>query len=91
MRSSGQLEVTDPLDEAQRDSIENAVRGEIMPGEAFTTTLPTTFRVGAAVELHKVPFFKRVLWGEWTFACDYNHGLVEGAGIANVRQVLDGP
>ena len=79
---SGQLEVTDPLSQAQRDSIENAVTGEHHPGTSFSTALPTTFRLGAAVELHKVPFLKSILWGEWTFACDYNQGLVDGAGIS---------
>ena len=54
VRSFGVLEVTDPLNEAQRDSIEQAVSGETVPGEAFTTSLPTTFRLGAAIELHKV-------------------------------------
>jgi hypothetical protein len=80
--SNGQLEVTDPLSQDQRDSIENAVMGEHHPGAEFSTALPTTFRVGAAVELHKVPFLQRFLWGEWTFACDFNQGLVDGAGIS---------
>jgi hypothetical protein len=86
IRSVGNLEVTDPLNEAQRDSIQNAVQGETVPGDAFTTSLPTTFRVGASIELHKSPFFQHFLWGEWTFACDYNLGLVDGAGIANTSR-----
>jgi hypothetical protein len=69
-----------PLDEAQRDSIENSVNGDSRPGPSFSTNLPTTIRVGGAVELHKVQALKRLLWGEWTFACDFNLGLVEAAG-----------
>ena len=80
--SSASITMDDPLNEAQRDSIEQAVTGETRPGQPFTTSLPTTFRLGASVELHKVPALKRFLWGEWTFACDYNHGLVESAGSA---------
>ena len=80
--SSGSVTIDNPMDEAQRDSLENAVNGDRMPCDPFSTSLPTTFRVGAAVQLHKIPALKRILWGEWMFACDYNLGLVEGAGGA---------
>jgi hypothetical protein len=79
--ASGDVRMDNPLDEAQRDSLEDAVSGEKMASGSFSTALPTTFRVGAAIELHKVPVLKRFLFGEWLFACDYNRGLVEGAGI----------
>lgn len=78
--ASGDVRMDNPLDEAQRDSLEDAVSGEKMSCDAFSTGLPTALRVGAAVELHKIPALKRILWGEWMFACDYNLGLVESAG-----------
>ncbi len=74
------LYMDDPLNEAQRDSIENSVNGDTRPGPSFSTNLPTTLRVGASVELHKVKALQRLLWGEWTVACDINLGLVEAAG-----------
>lgn len=82
LRSAAEITMDDPLNEDQRDAIQDAIHGDAYPGDAFTTELPTMVRAGASVELHKVPFFKRLLWGEWTFACDYNHGLVDGAGIS---------
>jgi hypothetical protein len=82
--STANVSMDDPLNPAQRDSLENAVRGERGPSEVFSSSLPTTFRLGAAVELHKVPALKRFLWGEWLFACDYNLGMVEGAGTAQI-------
>jgi hypothetical protein len=88
--SKGSIYLDDPLSESQRDSVENAVMGETRPGEAFTTSLPTSFRVGAAVELHKIPGLKRFFWREWTFACDYNQGMVESAGGAAIGRLSMG-
>lgn len=82
--SSGSVTLDNPMDQSQRDSLENAVTGNRKSCDAFSSSLPTTFRVGAAVELDKVPALKKFLWGEWMFACDYNLGLVEGAGGAQV-------
>ncbi len=82
--STARVTMDDPLDPAQRDSLENAVKGDRQAGEPFSSSLPTTFRLGAAVQLDKVPALKRFLWGEWLFACDYNLGLVDGAGAARV-------
>jgi hypothetical protein len=78
--SSGSVTVDDPMEEAQRDALEDAISGDRMPCDPFSSSLPTAFRMGVAVELHRVPALKRVLWGEWMFACDYNLGLVESAG-----------
>jgi hypothetical protein len=82
--SAARVTLDDPLNPAQRDSLENAVKGDRQAGEPFSSPLPTTFRLGAAVQLDKVPALKRFLWGEWLFACDYNLGLVDGAGAARV-------
>jgi hypothetical protein len=78
--SSGSVTVNNPMDEGQRDSLENAITGDRMPGEPFSSSLPTKFRVGVAMELHKMPALKNFFWGEWMVACDYNLGLVDGAG-----------
>jgi hypothetical protein len=67
--------VDDPLDGEQRDGVEDAVNGRSQDGEAFGTSLPTTLRIGVAIELHKVPFFKKFVYGEMTLACDYNQGF----------------
>jgi len=90
MYALASIRMDDPLNEAQRDSIEEAVHGETRPGENFSSELPTTFRVGVAVELHRVPALKSIFWGEWTLACDYNLGLVEGAGAAQVGRFSTG-
>jgi hypothetical protein len=90
MYAGAAIRMDDPLNEAQRDSIEEAVHGETRPGENFSSALPTTFRVGVALELHRVPALKSIFWGEWTLACDYNLGLVEGAGTAQVGRFSTG-
>jgi hypothetical protein len=73
--------ITDP---AQRDSLEDALRGEKRPGESFRTALPATLRLGAAVELHRLPAVRRLFAGELTVAADYIQGLVEVPGATTV-------
>ncbi len=80
MTSSANLRLTDPLSSAQRDSIENAVQGESRTGQAFSTSLPTTFRAGLAIQLNKIPGIKSFFWGEWLLAFDYNQGVVDAPG-----------
>jgi len=87
---TGTIHLDDPLNEAQRDSVENAVMGETRSGGEFTTSLPTTLRLGVAVELHKIPGLKEFFWREWTLACDYNQGLVESAGVAALGRLSMG-
>jgi hypothetical protein len=77
--SVGSLHVTNPLDEAQRDSLEDAVAGEQRPGDGFSRSLPTALRMGVAVQLHKMPALKEILWGEWMLAMDYHQSLVPDA------------
>ncbi len=72
--------VSDPLDPDQSNGVKDAVNGTSRPGEDFSTSLPTTLRMGVAVDLHKLPFFKSFLPGEMMVAADYNQGLVETAG-----------
>jgi hypothetical protein len=82
--ATSNVTVDNPTDQAQRDSLEDAVKGDKMACDAFSSPLPTTLRVGASVELTKIPVLRRILFGEWMFACDYNLGLVNAAGAARV-------
>ncbi len=74
-RATGNIHLDNPLDPAQRDSVENAMKGTTEQGSAFSTTLPTTLRLGVAVELHKVRGLKKLIKGELLVAADYNQGL----------------
>jgi hypothetical protein len=88
--ASGVIHIDDITDQAQRDSLENAVKGETGPGSAFTTSLPTMFRVGASVELHKLRFFRKFLFGELTAACDVNKCLEPSAGLTPALRFSSG-
>jgi len=81
------IHMDDPLRQSQRDSIQDAVKGDTHPGESFSTSLPTTIRLGVAVELHKVRFLRPVILGEMTLACDYNQGLYDVPGSTNVGRI----
>jgi hypothetical protein len=74
--------VDNPTDEAQRDSIDNAVNGDTRDGAAFTTHLPTTIHVGVSVELHEFRPVRKFLFGEMTVAADYQQCLEPAPGIA---------
>jgi hypothetical protein len=69
----------DPFSEENADSLERAARGENHPGTEFSTPLPTTLRIGAAIQsdefapLAKVP-------GKMLLAFDYNQGLNNALG-----------
>lgn len=78
--SDSTITVSDPLDADQTDGIQDAVDGDSRPGPEFTTSLPAMFRLGAAVELHKLSFFKSFMVGEMIVAADYNQGLTDAAG-----------
>jgi len=88
--ANGSIHLDDPLDEAQRDSLEDAVKGETRPGEAFSSALPTMFRVGASVELHKLRFFRKFLLGELTAACDFNKCIEPAPGLATTLRFSTG-
>ncbi len=85
--SQATIRVDDPLRSSQRDSIQNAVKGSTHPGASFSTHLPTTIRLGVALELHKVRFLKSLIFGEMTLGCDYNQGLYEVPGSTNLGRV----
>ena len=81
------IHMDDPLRQSQRDSIQDAVKGSTHPGESFSTSLPTTIRLGVALELHKIRFLRPVILGEMTLACDYNQGLYDVPGSTNVGRI----
>ncbi len=53
-RAETTLVVNDPLDEQKRNAIEHALKGERGPAEPFSSPLPTMFRIGGALSLHKL-------------------------------------
>ncbi len=71
------LVVDDPLAVEDGTIMENALQGKKRAGTPFSRSLPTTFRVGAAVQVEKL-----VAWmpGELLLAADYTKGLVDAPG-----------
>ena len=76
----GRMHLDDPMNGAQRDSLEHAVTGKTAPGGPFTTALPTTLRMGVQVELEKIKWVKKILYGEMTAACDFSQGFSDFPG-----------
>lgn len=72
--------VDNPLDEDQRNAVEDALKGENHQGTAFTTPLPTTIRAGAALSLTRNRFFRRLIFGNMIIACDLAQTLNEAPG-----------
>lgn len=78
--SGGTIHLDNPLDPAQRDSLNKALKGREQEGRPFSTSLPTMIRLGVAVEVHKLPFFRQLMIGELTVAADYHQGVVTTPG-----------
>jgi len=70
------ITIDDPLDPAQRDQVERSLTGERRVGEAFSTSLPTTLRLGVALKVNELPVLE-TMPGELLLAMDYNQGLTE--------------
>ena len=70
--------VDDPLQELQRDAIEDIVKGRKRSVESFSTPLPTSFRVGFALVVNNLPTFEKMP-GELLVGLDYNQGFEETA------------
>jgi hypothetical protein len=83
----GNVHLDDPLSSAQRDSLEDLVKGDTREGSAFSTPLPTTLRMGAAVELHKMKFFKPFMFGELLVECDYSQGFYDIGSTTKVGRL----
>jgi hypothetical protein len=78
--ASGLIHMDNPLDGAQRDSVEDALRGVEREGSEFSTSLPTTLRLGGAVALHRIAGLRSLIYGELLVAADYTQGLVDLPG-----------
>ncbi|MEW6509367.1 MAG: DUF5723 family protein [Bacteroidota bacterium] len=74
-KTDSSFTIDNPFSEAQRNAIEDAVKGKKMPGEPFSSSLPTKLRVGVAVDLSRAPFFKTYLWSPLLVELDYNQGF----------------
>jgi hypothetical protein len=83
----GRMHLDDPMNSAQRDSLEHAVTGKTQPGGAFTSALPTALRMGVQVELGKIHWLKKFLYGEMTAACDYRQGFSDFPGSSRVGRL----
>jgi hypothetical protein len=77
---SSSVHLENPFEGGERDSLDRALRGETQAGEPFTTSLPATLHLGAAVELHRLPWFQEIMGGEMTVAVDFAQGLVRVPG-----------
>lgn len=86
-RASATIHLDNPLDAAQRDSVEKALQGTTQEGSAFSTTLPTSLRIGVAIELHKIRGLKKLIMGELLVAADYNQGLTGTFGSSTNPRV----
>jgi hypothetical protein len=62
-----------------QDSTKNVFKGKNTPGESFSTSLPTTLRIGGSVQVEKIPFLK-FLPGRMLLAAEYAQGLNESLG-----------
>jgi hypothetical protein len=68
--------VDDPLSEQQRSMVENVVKGKSRDVGQFSTSRPTTLRLGFAIQVNKLPDMD-ALPGELLLEINYNQGLVE--------------
>lgn len=71
------LIVDDPQEVRDGKAIENSLKGKKRPGAPFSSALPTTVRLGVALEVEKV-----VEWmpGQMILAADYNKGIADAPG-----------
>jgi len=83
----GTIHMDNPLDPAQRDSVEKALKGTTEQGSAFSTALPTVLRLGVAVELHRLRGLKKLIMGELLVAADYSQGLTGTYGSSTNPRV----
>ena len=72
--------VDNPLDQGQRDGVEKALQGTSSPGASFSTPLPTTIRLGAALQVTDFPLIRNIVFGDMTIACDLNEVLQDVPG-----------
>ncbi|MCX6143034.1 MAG: DUF5723 family protein [Ignavibacteriales bacterium] len=73
------LIMDDPFKTENTDSLEQAVRGNNQAGDAFSSTLPTTLRIGVAIESDESAIFS-FLPRKMLLAFDYTQGLNSSMG-----------
>jgi hypothetical protein len=78
-RSDTTIVLDDPFSGTQSDALDKALKGKKREIGEFSTSLPTTLRLGFALELHKTPGFNGFP-GECIVGLDYNQGLVDAPG-----------
>ena len=71
------LVIDDPVQVAQGNAVDNSLNGKQRAIGEFSTSLPTTLRLGLAMEVHKLLVH---MPGELLLGFDYNQGLVRTAG-----------
>jgi hypothetical protein len=81
------LVVDDPRTVQDGTAIEQALQGKKRKGELFSTSLPTTFRAGAAFQIDKLLGW---LPGEMVLGVDFNKGLVDEPGTTTHSRVSAG-
>ena len=77
------LLMDDPFKTENSDSLERAVRGYNQAGEAFSSSLPTTLRLGVTIQSDESQMFT-FLPGKMLLAFDYTQGL--NSSMGNVTQ-----
>jgi len=77
------LVMDDPFKTENADSLEDAVRGKNQAGDEFSSTLPTTLRIGVAIESDESTLLS-FLPGKMLLAFDYTQGL--NSSMGNVTQ-----
>ena len=87
---AGAMHLDNPMDSAQRDSLEHAVTGTTGHGSPFTTSLPTMLRAGVQVDVERIPWVGRFMVGELTAACDYTQPLAGAPGYGMTGRVAAG-
>ena len=71
--------IDDPFTQANRDTVETAVRGRNRPGGDFSTPLPASLRLGFVAASGRLPWLE-VVPGDIEFAFDYTQGLNNSLG-----------
>ena len=80
------LTVTDPFNLPAQDSLKDGFKGKNRPGQAFSTPLPTKFRMGAAFETKNMPGL-RFLPGNFLVEMDYEQGMNNSLGNSTIPRV----
>lgn len=83
------LVIDDPFSDVNTDSIESALRGKNRKGENYSTSLPTTLRIGVAIFSDRVEELKAIP-GKFIFALDYTQGLNASMGNVTTPRISGG-